>query len=542
MQIKPITKVGERAGEDRRRDVPVVIWIDAICINQKDVAERSAQVRIMAEIYQQAFQVVIWLGEHDPQSRRAFEWVRYAESRLPPAIRGMTLDQIMSGIELVKTAIRWWFEVIIFEGKVLVGIRETFDIFTQRRNWWTRKWIVQEFSLARHARLQCGNTQLDWDATMNVWNAISAVPPYFTQHSKGIGSGDTYMRPLDDCRRRIRKSKLSLGEVIDLCWHQKATDRRDNVYALLSLCFVSDRLDPDYMKTVVQVYEDATKELIANDQDLNSLCQRRRCIHSEAQKIATFPSWTVDIGREYYSGFGPQWYKTYETFSACDGAVHDPALLLSSKANELLVRAVQCDEVSSITTFFELTSSSSWENPDAMMRRAHAWWNDNRAFFDAEPKIAVKDIIETVRMEEDTTSGNLWSDRYETTWVDLTDLTSDLFAEPEICGYCDKMHGKQHSDDAELLILSLDNHFGCGWMLCRMSSGRLSWIPNTAEVGDRVFVVNGCNMPLVLKTLPTEPHHHPAYSLVGHCYVHGIMHGEWVRDGVAERAELIRLL
>lgn len=39
------------------------IWIDAICINQSSLEERSAQVRLMTEIYRAARTVVVWLGE-----------------------------------------------------------------------------------------------------------------------------------------------------------------------------------------------------------------------------------------------------------------------------------------------------------------------------------------------------------------------------------------------------------------------------------------------------------------------------------------------
>ncbi|KAF2132501.1 HET-domain-containing protein, partial [Dothidotthia symphoricarpi CBS 119687] len=39
-----------------------VIWIDAICINQDDMAERSSQVRIMSQIYTGAASVYCWLG------------------------------------------------------------------------------------------------------------------------------------------------------------------------------------------------------------------------------------------------------------------------------------------------------------------------------------------------------------------------------------------------------------------------------------------------------------------------------------------------
>ncbi|KAK0719130.1 heterokaryon incompatibility protein-domain-containing protein, partial [Lasiosphaeris hirsuta] len=39
-----------------------VVWIDAICINQRDKSERSAQVRLMGDIYRSATRVISWLG------------------------------------------------------------------------------------------------------------------------------------------------------------------------------------------------------------------------------------------------------------------------------------------------------------------------------------------------------------------------------------------------------------------------------------------------------------------------------------------------
>lgn len=46
-------------------DSPEYIWIDAICINQEDLEERSIQVARMYSIYDNAQSVLIWLGEHD---------------------------------------------------------------------------------------------------------------------------------------------------------------------------------------------------------------------------------------------------------------------------------------------------------------------------------------------------------------------------------------------------------------------------------------------------------------------------------------------
>ncbi|PMD26839.1 hypothetical protein NA56DRAFT_562728 [Hyaloscypha hepaticicola] len=52
---------------------PRCLWIDAICINQDDIPERSEQVKKMASIYSRAQQVILWLGEESDQSTLAFK-------------------------------------------------------------------------------------------------------------------------------------------------------------------------------------------------------------------------------------------------------------------------------------------------------------------------------------------------------------------------------------------------------------------------------------------------------------------------------------
>jgi hypothetical protein len=49
--------------EYRRRGVSVSLWVDAVCIDQSNVTERTSQVRMMQTIYSSAARVVVWLGE-----------------------------------------------------------------------------------------------------------------------------------------------------------------------------------------------------------------------------------------------------------------------------------------------------------------------------------------------------------------------------------------------------------------------------------------------------------------------------------------------
>ena len=48
------------------------IWADAICINQEDDAEKSLEVAQMGKVYENARRVLIWLGDTDEESDRAF--------------------------------------------------------------------------------------------------------------------------------------------------------------------------------------------------------------------------------------------------------------------------------------------------------------------------------------------------------------------------------------------------------------------------------------------------------------------------------------
>lgn len=61
--------------EDRSRQ----IWIDAICINQKGMAERSSQVLATSGIYRSARKVLVWLGEGNGSASRLFRFQTFTE-------------------------------------------------------------------------------------------------------------------------------------------------------------------------------------------------------------------------------------------------------------------------------------------------------------------------------------------------------------------------------------------------------------------------------------------------------------------------------
>jgi hypothetical protein len=46
----------------RSRTSAVAVWVDAVCINQRNTAERNYQVQLMTSIYTKAHEMAIWIG------------------------------------------------------------------------------------------------------------------------------------------------------------------------------------------------------------------------------------------------------------------------------------------------------------------------------------------------------------------------------------------------------------------------------------------------------------------------------------------------
>jgi len=112
------------------------LWIDAICINQKDDWEKSIQVSMMPEIFNQAANVCVWLGKHADDSETAME-----------LIQSVLGDLALSAGDNVH--------------KQFEANSKAFTALMHRR-WFSRRWIIQEISLAKTATVHCEHTVVPW--------------------------------------------------------------------------------------------------------------------------------------------------------------------------------------------------------------------------------------------------------------------------------------------------------------------------------------------------------------------------------------------
>ena len=72
----------------RYQDRPRLLWLDAICINQSDVAEKNRQVALMHLVYGRASRCLIWLGEDDGTVGPAMGTLRLLEVEIEHATAG----------------------------------------------------------------------------------------------------------------------------------------------------------------------------------------------------------------------------------------------------------------------------------------------------------------------------------------------------------------------------------------------------------------------------------------------------------------------
>lgn len=133
-----------------KRHSSLPIWIDAICINQSDDAEKFAQVRMMHSIYSRANQVWVWLGCEPGDSKEAIALLpRIAE--VGKELKGRSWE-------------RSSYSTLESKGLPRLSLPVWPVVYQLIDNpWFRRLWVVQEASLAKRIKVLHGNNEVEWD-------------------------------------------------------------------------------------------------------------------------------------------------------------------------------------------------------------------------------------------------------------------------------------------------------------------------------------------------------------------------------------------
>ena len=226
----------------RRKDRQRHLWIDALCINQKNVNERNQQVPRMDDIYGGAGNVCIWLGMPDDTSSIALDFI----------------NTLLKGI--------WNFDELCEDKATLPKWTALSDLL--KRPWFTRRWVVQEISLAREGTVYCGDRSVTWRAfvdAVSLFVQVEETPKKLSalvkknseeySHERNFFEEIPYLAATElvkttkDLFRKTPEGyhyrQLSLESLVSRLAVFKSSQPRDTVYALLAMARDSQPFSPD---------------------------------------------------------------------------------------------------------------------------------------------------------------------------------------------------------------------------------------------------------------------------------------------------------
>lgn len=263
----PITKNCDAAIRRLRRpDTARRVWIDAICIDQANTAERNHQVSLMARIYQSASRVVAYVGEGTSQTDALLDWVNQlpADDLWSAGIDELAEDPAAT-LKLLwdvgKSQISKLLLVASPGSPTNPGDRDTVmelahEFFSRR--WFQRVWVLQEVALrSPHGTVVvCGTKSVP---------AVKALTLLSLIHEHASAS---VARVFVLVQKRVRCDKSHLLDVLIETRGREATDPRDKIFGLLSLADMLDggqfssQLKADYNKTAEAVYTEYSEFFI----------------------------------------------------------------------------------------------------------------------------------------------------------------------------------------------------------------------------------------------------------------------------------------
>ncbi|KAK0744594.1 heterokaryon incompatibility protein-domain-containing protein [Apiosordaria backusii] len=182
------------------------LWVDALCINQQDAAEKFVQVANMREVFANAQWVVAWMG---PSADGSDELLRDMHNN--------SITTLPGGEPSLSP--------------------EALQAFLAR-DWWKRMWILQEFIVPHFVWFMCGHS---YAHSFDLFGALSTCLSYMDRASyyivetefRNTLSWRMYLLLLKE--RFSSEKQLTMMYLMELAKDAKCMDPRDRVFALLGL-------------------------------------------------------------------------------------------------------------------------------------------------------------------------------------------------------------------------------------------------------------------------------------------------------------------
>ncbi|KAI0205275.1 HET-domain-containing protein [Astrocystis sublimbata] len=513
-----------------------IVWIDALCINQQDLQEKSEQVQLMRDIYGQASRVVSFPGS---------DW-RYR-------LAGGLIYQMWAFSHQYDTDALDWQAA--HDEANSAPWRAMADLFSNE--YFNRAWVIQEVSVGQKNQLYVGGIYIPWviftdHGSVLQWcmkpNRRHMLAGSHTTERRTWRSGRTFenvvvmmmLREADDEQgAAVRSTGLCYPEgLLYLTSNFKATDPRDKVFALMGIISGTEDaalIMPDYTLPVEEVFQITAKAIF-------SLPSERSTVHMLALAGTGFseysggmPSWVPDYSQERRIGLLYSDILGTSTRFRASGDLQQN-LFIDYATNSLVVKAISIDSVIDLSN----KPALDWGLRDLELADAFIIVRTLHGFVDAAIKLCQK---------HEGTSGTSSVSHFERLWLVL------------ICGLIERQPANEMFKHISRrwwqnlgLMASVKNHqelennatLGDDWATDKDGSvrlyqqsvieaclgrriaitraGRLCIVPPFAKAGDSIIIPMGSQTPFLVRSRGGDED--VDYELVGEAWVEGVMNGE----------------
>ncbi|KAI0103385.1 HET domain-containing protein [Nemania sp. FL0031] len=521
------------------------VWIDKICINQEDFAERSNQVQIMNLIYARAIRTLIWLGADGDACSGAWQLVDqiYGIFRTENPDAKFIADipfRIYSDQYHESSMLPKW------DHKLWWDLRRLFKL-----PWFTRTWIIQEVALSQedpillHGQHRYPWSRLGWASSWlrrNGYLRLAQIP-------NRLQNVDT----ISNIRRSRAPWRLdALLVTTSIKFH--ATDQRDKLYGLLGLAAESQNstrmpLLPNYELGVTEIYTKLAHFFIQEYKSLSVL--------TRANGVSNDTSWNQ---RKHRFDLLPSWVPNWCDYSVLEREVARFLSWLShpnttgavtlgfpehyNASCRLPVRLIVCPNPSILKLsglrVDRIVGTTQFEGGTEYLKecgRGFAClqlWKVAVPFLLEGKPIAdwVGPWIKTTTAEQHLLCGRTAEQMFKDGVAYLYNVLSSGACHHLINSRetTELLHELSMGGDAEAYA-ALASNFCLGRKFIITLEGRLGIGPTGAQPGDLIFVLFGGGVPYILRKQGT------GFLFVGESYIHGLMGGEAVQSW--HRGELV---
>lgn len=545
----------------RLRDDAVrrVLWVDAVCINQKDNNEKSHQVAMMGEIYSSCQKTVIWLGEdHDTINAGSKSIVASrARDMLELLGAGSHLDELpcFSTGASQRTEISEEY-VVHFE-----AFRKFVDL-----PWWKRIWVIQEMVLPKSLTLFYSSEEFSYEVLRSVVQGLQihgstcckehrytlralAFDPILTLQEQ--------VEPMVFTRETwTRHTPMTLFHLRRQFSASQASQKRDLFYALLGLVTSwgsNNPLYPDYEISQKEAITKAVFKCISDQGGLEFL-QGERIFRGEED----MPSWIPDA---HFTTIPPQWVIVEQRrlrisawFSASASFRQNASKLRLAEKDTLLCQTLKVDNIVEVGPICDALENFE-KAPDVfrewmqMIGIGIGDWPEQSPPDGSKADIFWKTMLND-SVELDTITSPFYRRTNKDDYVQLRSLWIMLLS--PLGGFLAQslsLSLKSHDDLMSQAPATIYHIFVCLWhrRLFRTENGMIGLAPENSSPGDEVHILLGSPVPFIVQRLDRSVGGNgksdtpPSYSVIGNAYVHDIMHGEAFENGGEKSIKSIAL-